>query len=331
MRMRSPVFCCFRPSLAAVAVDGSDEFALEKTRCPAYVRERSYSAVVVQSWGLLCLILRAAAGTDSATCNGARGLTLQKRDAVRSLRGTAVCTTHPFSRSGCDRTCQLEKEVPRGAPFKKSLRVRWALFFLRPAAQRDGDELSSSGSGAAASAAAPSSSSAMDHSQSSIASVLGLLVTLNVTLASVDLAYRRGSPSLLGLLHLVHGLLFLAAFSFMALRRLQDAALLALCHGALALASTFALLAMPWSLGAGFWQLRHGSPADGLWELLFVLFLAYTMLPVRTRLVLLLGAVLCTVHTLCALFCAQLLPGQEDRALQVRAEARLLFCVDSRF
>lgn len=234
------------------------------------------------------------------------------------------------------------------------------------AAQRDGDELSSSGSGAAA-AAAPSSSSAMDHSvkamhrkaafsrllrgrrfengdleqlyqrytfklqQSSIASVLGLLVTLNVTLASVDLAYRRGSPSLLGLLHLVHGLLFLAAFSFMALRRLQDAALLALCHGALALASTFALLAMPWSLGAGFWQLRHGSPADGLWELLFVLFLAYTMLPVRTRLVLLLGAVLCTVHTLCALFCAQLLPGQEDRALQVRAEARLLFCVDSRF
>lgn len=226
---------------------------------------------------------------------------------------------------------------------------------VRAAQRNDGDELSSS------SEAAPSGS-AMDHSvkamhrkaafsrllrgrrfengdleqlyqrytfklqQSSIASVLGLLVTLNVTLASVDLAYRRGSPSLLGLLHLVHGLLFLAAFSFMALRRLQDAALLALCHGALALSSTFALLAMPWSLGAGFWQLRRGAPADGLWELLFVLFLAYTMLPVRTRLVLLLGAVLCAVHTLCALFCAHLLPGQEDRALQVAANVVVFVC-----
>ncbi|XP_077515230.1 adenylate cyclase type 1-like isoform X2 [Amblyomma americanum] len=161
--------------------------------------------------------------------------------------------------------------------------------------------------------------------QSSIASVLGLLVTLNVTLASVDLAYRGGSPSLLGLLHLVHGLLFLAAFSFMALRRLEDAALLALCHGALALASTFSLLAMPWSVGAAFWQLRAGAPADGLWELLFVLFLAYTMLPVRTRVALLLGAALCAVHTLCALFCARELPGQ-DRAVQVAANVLVFLC-----
>ncbi|KAH6939476.1 hypothetical protein HPB50_018561 [Hyalomma asiaticum] len=151
--------------------------------------------------------------------------------------------------------------------------------------------------------------------QSSIASVLGLLVTLNVTLASIDLAYRRGSPSLLGLLHLVHGLLFLGAFSFMALRRLEDSALLALCHGALALASTFSLLSMPWSVGDGFWQLRRGSPADGLWELLFVLFLAYTMLPVRTRVALLLGTALCAVHTLCAVFCAHVPPGQ-DRTVQ---------------
>ncbi|KAH7966594.1 hypothetical protein HPB49_017970 [Dermacentor silvarum] len=155
--------------------------------------------------------------------------------------------------------------------------------------------------------------------QSSIASVLGLLVTLNVTLASIDLAYRRGSPSLLGLLHLVHGLLFLGAFSFMALRRLEDSALLALCHGALALASTFSLLSMPWSVGDGFWQLRRGGPADGLWELLFVLFLSYTMLPVRTRVALLLGAALCVVHTLCAVFCAHVPPGQ-DRTVQNGAQ-----------
>lgn len=161
--------------------------------------------------------------------------------------------------------------------------------------------------------------------QSSIASVLGLLVTLNVTLASIDLAYRRGSPSLLGLLHLVHGLLFLGAFSFMALRRLEDTALLALCHGALALASTFSLLSMPWSVGDGFWQLRSGAPADGLWELLFVLFLAYTMLPVRTRVALLLGAALCAVHTLCAVFCAHVPPGQ-DRTVQVAANVLVFIC-----
>lgn len=161
--------------------------------------------------------------------------------------------------------------------------------------------------------------------QSSIASVLGLLVTLNVTLASIDLAYRRGSPSLLGLLHLVHGLLFLGAFSFMALRRLEDSALLALCHGALALASTFSLLSMPWSVGDGFWQLRRGSPADGLWELLFVLFLAYTMLPVRTRVALLLGTALCAVHTLCAVFCAHVPPGQ-DRTVQVAANVLVFVC-----
>lgn len=161
--------------------------------------------------------------------------------------------------------------------------------------------------------------------QSSIASVLGLLVTLNVTLASIDLAYRRGSPSLLGLLHLVHGLLFLGAFSFMALRRLEDSALLALCHGALALASTFSLLSMPWSVGDGFWQLRRGGPADGLWELLFVLFLSYTMLPVRTRVALLLGAALCVVHALCAVFCAHVPPGQ-DRTVQVAANVLVFVC-----
>ncbi|CAN7996214.1 unnamed protein product, partial [Ixodes hexagonus] len=167
--------------------------------------------------------------------------------------------------------------------------------------------------------------------QSSIASVLGLLVLLNVTLASVDLAYRSGSPSLTGVLHLAHGLLFLAGFCFVATRRLEDAYLLGLCHATLALGASFCVLSMPMEVGEAevpgtttttstsardhFWTLRRPSTADGVWELVFVLFLAYTMLPVRTRTVFVLGTSLCVLHTVCAcLFSTELI---EHRTAQV--------------
>ncbi|CAG2115915.1 unnamed protein product, partial [Medioppia subpectinata] len=163
--------------------------------------------------------------------------------------------------------------------------------------------------------------------QSSIISVLALFTLLTATLASLQVYYEK-TVTVIALYCLLQCLAFVGLFvlSF----KMHDNQLLALCYVILLFCVLFCLIFAPVNLNirdpqtgvntndttiaasdgiggeeevpsVGQWfVLRVWSvdrvAADGVWQIVFVTFLTYTMLPIKTRISLLLGCVLSGAH-----------------------------------
>jgi adenylate cyclase 1 len=152
--------------------------------------------------------------------------------------------------------------------------------------------------------------------QSSIISVLALFTLLTATLASLQIYYER-TVSVTALYCLLQCLAFVGLFvlSF----KMRDNQLLALCYVILLFCVLFCIVFAPIHLhitakhtndtavedtarrqshhwfALGLWDVSHVG-ADGVWQVVFVTFLTYTMLPIKTRISLLMGAVLSCAH-----------------------------------
>ena len=138
--------------------------------------------------------------------------------------------------------------------------------------------------------------------QSSIISVLVLFSLLTVTLAILQFYYER-TMTLIGLYCAIQFIGFVGLFliSF----KMQDTQLLKLCYVILLFCVLFSLIFAPvniniqtdqeeWSLMK--WWRRQSNPSEGVWQSVFVIFLTYTMLPIKTRIALFIGLFLSSFH-----------------------------------
>ena len=162
--------------------------------------------------------------------------------------------------------------------------------------------------------------------QSSILSTLALFTILTATLAGLQFYYEK-TVTVIGLYCLLQCLAFLGLFvlSF----KMQDNQLLALCYVILLFCLIFCIIFAPVNLNIGpndsnvgnssnpnivsddnrtqnwfvfkLWNVHHLA-VDGVWQIVFVTFLTYTMLPIKTRISLFIGSVLSGTHIAITLF-----------------------------
>lgn len=140
--------------------------------------------------------------------------------------------------------------------------------------------------------------------QSSIISVLVLFSLLTVTLAILQFYYER-TITLIGLYCAIQFIAFIGLFliSF----KMQDTQLLALCYVILLFCVLFSLIFAPVNINVEIhdeeeqwsfmkWWRRQSNPSEGVWQSVFVIFLTYTMLPIKTRIALFIGLFLSSFH-----------------------------------
>lgn len=139
---------------------------------------------------------------------------------------------------------------------------------------------------------------------SSVASVVGLFVLLTALLANLSFAYAQ-APTAQNVYHAVHCLLFALLLAFLNTKLMQDAYLLWVCYAILFFCATFCALALP--LGDKLQQDDIGAAgplrvetrrviAEGAWQIVFVVFLAYAMMPLKTWVAAVFGFALPIVH-----------------------------------
>lgn len=135
---------------------------------------------------------------------------------------------------------------------------------------------------------------------SSVVSVVGLFVLLTALLANLSFAYAQ-APTAQNVYHAVHCLLFALLLAFLNTKLMQDAYLLWVCYAILFFCATFCVLALPLGdkLQTGDGPLRVETRrviAEGTWQIVFVVFLAYAMMPLKTWIAALFGFLLPVVH-----------------------------------
>ncbi|XP_061441716.1 adenylate cyclase type 1 isoform X3 [Rhineura floridana] len=130
--------------------------------------------------------------------------------------------------------------------------------------------------------------------QTSTLKALAVLIVLTASLALVELlsgpslTISKGS-------HPVHCIVFLSLFIVTNVKYLQVIQLQQIVKLILLFSFTFAFLCCPFSLGA------HGTeppsgPEQGMWQLILVTFVSYSLLPVRTLLAIVFGLVVALSH-----------------------------------
>lgn len=140
--------------------------------------------------------------------------------------------------------------------------------------------------------------------QTSTSSVLALVASLAVTLLGLHVAYVQ-FPSAAAIYYLLVAVLFLVGLGLIQTGHASDGHLPAICYAALALSSGMCIVGLPCQVaesatwGAGSWGQAQPS-VHGAWEVVFVLFVSYSLLPLKTRVAVGVGMVLPMLHTIVA-------------------------------
>ncbi|XP_043990300.1 adenylate cyclase type 1-like isoform X2 [Gambusia affinis] len=130
--------------------------------------------------------------------------------------------------------------------------------------------------------------------QTSTLKALAVLIFTSATLALVELlsgptfTISKGS-------HPVHCVIFLSLFIVTNVKYLQVTQLQQIVNLTLLFSFTFSFLCCPFSLGAMGLE-PPTSPEQGVWQLILVTFVAYTLLPVRTLLAVVFGVMVSISH-----------------------------------
>ncbi|XP_061111870.1 adenylate cyclase type 1-like [Conger conger] len=130
--------------------------------------------------------------------------------------------------------------------------------------------------------------------QTSTLKALAVLIIMASTLAGVELmsgpslTISKGS-------HPVHSIIFVSLFIVTNVKYLQVTQLQQIVNLTLLFGFTFSFLCCPFSLAA-FGTEPPASPEQGMWQLMLVTFVAYSLLPVRTLLAVLFGIMVAVSH-----------------------------------
>lgn len=134
--------------------------------------------------------------------------------------------------------------------------------------------------------------------QTSTLKALVVLIFLTGSLALVELlsgpslTISKGS-------HPVHCIIFLSLFIVTNVKYLQVTQLQQIVKLTLLFSFTFAFLCCPFSLGA-YGMEPPSAPEQGMWQLMLVTFVSYSLLPVRTLLAIVFGLMVAVSHLIVA-------------------------------
>uniref|UniRef100_H3AQU6 Adenylate cyclase N-terminal domain-containing protein n=1 Tax=Latimeria chalumnae TaxID=7897 RepID=H3AQU6_LATCH len=130
--------------------------------------------------------------------------------------------------------------------------------------------------------------------QTSTLKALAVLIIMTATLALVELmsgprlTISKGS-------HPVHCIIFVSLFIVTNVKYLQVTQLQQIVKLTLLFIFTFSFLCCPFSLGA-YGLEPPTAPEQGMWQLMLVTFVAYSLLPVRTLLAIVFGLMVSVSH-----------------------------------
>ncbi|XP_076265179.1 adenylate cyclase rutabaga isoform X5 [Rhynchophorus ferrugineus] len=126
---------------------------------------------------------------------------------------------------------------------------------------------------------------------SSVAAVVALFVLLTFLLANLGLVYSQ-TATIQNVYHAAHCILFALLLGFLHTRFMQDAYLLWVCYVVLFFLATFCALALPLYPSSTVTKVA----AEGTWQVVFVVFLAYAMMPLKSWVAGMFGFLLCSAH-----------------------------------
>lgn len=145
--------------------------------------------------------------------------------------------------------------------------------------------------------------------QTSTSSVLVLTALLAASLAGLHVTYARFLTAA-AIFYILVLVTFGGSLILMQTGHVKDAHLPALCYGVLIFSSGLCIVGLPIQVsesntwGAGSWGQGHAA-VHGAWEVLYVLFVAYSLLPLKTRVAVCVGVLLPTLHTAVAIISAK--------------------------
>ncbi|XP_065200273.1 adenylate cyclase type 1 [Planococcus citri] len=147
---------------------------------------------------------------------------------------------------------------------------------------------------------------------SSVASVIVLFIILTSLLANLSFFYAQG-PSSQNVYHIVHCLLFVILLIFLNTKYMHDSYLLWICYTILFFCGTFCIVSLPIGSSAPSENMilkieTRRVIAEGVWQIIFVIFLAYTMMPVKMLVALSFGITLPLIHLVTSVIFAQEFP-----------------------
>jgi adenylate cyclase 1 len=126
---------------------------------------------------------------------------------------------------------------------------------------------------------------------SSVAAVVAIFVVLTALLANLGLIYAHGTTAQ-NVYHAAHCILFALLLGFLHTRFMQDAYLLWVCYVVLFFLAIFCALALPLYPESSTAKVA----AEGTWQVVFVVFLAYAMMPLKSWIAAIFGFLLCCAH-----------------------------------
>uniref|UniRef100_T1JLY5 Adenylate cyclase N-terminal domain-containing protein n=1 Tax=Strigamia maritima TaxID=126957 RepID=T1JLY5_STRMM len=138
--------------------------------------------------------------------------------------------------------------------------------------------------------------------QGSVASVLALGFLLSAVLAALSFVYVQ-QPTLHNVYHVFHCLVFAGLLLYTHSKLMQDTHVIGICTAIVIMCVLLSIASLPVN-----YTFLAGAPqyaaADGVWQIVFVIFLFYAMLPLRLYVATLLGFLLPILHCAVAFFLA---------------------------
>ncbi|XP_050314795.1 Ca(2+)/calmodulin-responsive adenylate cyclase isoform X2 [Anthonomus grandis grandis] len=156
---------------------------------------------------------------------------------------------------------------------------------------------------------------------SSVAAVVALFVLLTFVLANLGLVYSQAANTQ-NVYHAAHCILFALLLGFLHTRFMQDAYLLWVCYVVLFFLATFCALALPLYPSS----IATKVAAEGTWQVVFVSFLAYAMMPLKSWVTGVFGFLLCSAHLAVSSIFSTDFPHL--RWQQLTANVVVFFCVN---
>ncbi|XP_023931289.1 Ca(2+)/calmodulin-responsive adenylate cyclase-like [Lingula anatina] len=142
--------------------------------------------------------------------------------------------------------------------------------------------------------------------QSSIASLLVLFILLTAVLAIVHFIYIL-QPTVANVYYCANCGIFLVFYIFISTKYFQERHLNLMAYAVLVLLGAFAVISLPVHFLPG--DRPVYSPADGVWESVFVILMGYAMMPLRMWILVVYGILLSGCHMVVAAFLANSLPS----------------------
>lgn len=132
--------------------------------------------------------------------------------------------------------------------------------------------------------------------QASIASVLALFILLASSLAILNFIFVQ-MLTVSNVYHVGHCIVFAAMLIYINTRWMQDGHAVVICYVILAFCTLFSVVSFPVDFGLTA-NLARPTAADGVWQIVFVTFMSYSMLPLKPYISLVIGIVLPIAHVI---------------------------------